>query len=534
MAVKDRATIKAEAASFITDNNAQDVSGGDVRTRIEDLADSCWNLNDYGVVIISEDGEETVFKPSADTNAARGDSLEAAIAAHVENDIIQIGPGIYEVNHSLILKHGVTLLGAGKHATTIRQAWLGSAIGDPSIRAHSLIINEGFDSSVLYTAAGDIECRDFTISCRSSGIGFGHCENVRIHNVHCSEISEATENGHFFDICGVKNFLAEGLTCKAASYGFGIYQVDSAEVNTALQALDPDGVTELTVHVDFTPCQQIRFIGCQSEITGAPSDNSIHYAIHRDNHQGVLFSGCQMLGGRFALDTDDGMSGVVDVTMTGCQFTTTDTTALKPPIRIRSADTDAGPPATVRMRSLNISNNILQFAGSYGLFFRRVDDVVVSGNVIYSATTGAGYGALFYGCRGTFTGNTVSSVNDPAIATSAALFIDEPPPDNTSSQLAITGNIFVNWDRGIDNRDAAGDFVYGPNILIGVTDEVYTGAGNPELVRKVPIGFTSSGADPATTDYPADGNWGVHKNTVSGDLFIAANDGGVIKKLTLI
>lgn len=532
MAVKTRATIKAEAASFITDNSSKDVSGGDVRTRIEDLADSCWNVNDYGVVVISESGVMSVFTPSADTDAARGDALEAAIAAHVEGDTIRIGSGTYEVSYTLVLKAGVTLTGAGRFATTVKQVWLASAIGNPSFKAHSLIINEGFNTEGSYDGAGNIEIRDLTIFCRSSGIGLGHCGNVRIHNVHCAQMTEATENGHFFDICGVKNFLAEGLSFTGVSYGFGVYQVDSAEVNSALQALHTDSSTELTVFVDDTPCQNIRFIGCQSEITGTATDNSVHYAIHRNNHNGILISGCQMTGGRFALDSDDDFSGISNVTMEGCQFVSTDATALKPPVRLRSADTDGGA-GTVRMHSVAIVGCVFEYGGSYGLFFRRVDGLTISGNVLRSTDSNAAYGALFYGCNGTVTGNTVVSTNSPAISGSAAFFTDESPSDATSNQIVFSGNHLVNWDRGVNNVDAAADLILAPNVYVGVNVEVYSAGGNPEQVFKTPGKWTSSVTTPSTTEYPADGNWGIHKDTVAGDLYLAANDGGVIKSVAL-
>jgi hypothetical protein len=44
---------------------------------------------------------------------------------------------------------------------------------------------------------------------------------------------------------------------------------------------------------------------------------------------------------------------------------------------------------------------------------------------------------------------------------------------------------------------------------------------------------TSTNADPTTTEY-INGTWGIHKNSISGDVFIVYNDGGVIKKLTLV
>lgn len=43
---------------------------------------------------------------------------------------------------------------------------------------------------------------------------------------------------------------------------------------------------------------------------------------------------------------------------------------------------------------------------------------------------------------------------------------------------------------------------------------------------------TSTNADPTVAEYPAS-TWGVHKNTTSGDVFVAYNDSGVIKKVLL-
>lgn len=43
---------------------------------------------------------------------------------------------------------------------------------------------------------------------------------------------------------------------------------------------------------------------------------------------------------------------------------------------------------------------------------------------------------------------------------------------------------------------------------------------------------TSTNADPTTTEY-ANQEWGLHKNTTSGDVTLAYNDGGIIKKILL-
>lgn len=45
--------------------------------------------------------------------------------------------------------------------------------------------------------------------------------------------------------------------------------------------------------------------------------------------------------------------------------------------------------------------------------------------------------------------------------------------------------------------------------------------------------FTSTAADPTTTEIPNDSEFGLHKNTSSGAVFLAYNDGGSIKKVQL-
>ena len=46
-------------------------------------------------------------------------------------------------------------------------------------------------------------------------------------------------------------------------------------------------------------------------------------------------------------------------------------------------------------------------------------------------------------------------------------------------------------------------------------------------------GYTSTAADPTTTELPTAGDCGIHKNTTSGTVFLAFNDGGTIKKVAL-
>lgn len=46
-------------------------------------------------------------------------------------------------------------------------------------------------------------------------------------------------------------------------------------------------------------------------------------------------------------------------------------------------------------------------------------------------------------------------------------------------------------------------------------------------------GYTSSADDPTTTELATAGDYGIHKNTTSGTVYLAFNDGGTIKKVAL-
>ena len=46
------------------------------------------------------------------------------------------------------------------------------------------------------------------------------------------------------------------------------------------------------------------------------------------------------------------------------------------------------------------------------------------------------------------------------------------------------------------------------------------------IYEQIGLVRTSSSADPTTTEYPNDKDAGIHKNTTSGDVFLAYNDGG--------
>lgn len=65
-------------------------------------------------------------------------------------------------------------------------------------------------------------------------------------------------------------------------------------------------------------------------------------------------------------------------------------------------------------------------------------------------------------------------------------------------------------------------------LFIQSSGYIVLGAGSPRFV-----GRTSTAADPTTTELPVDKDFGLHKNTASGAVFLAYNDGGAIKKVAL-
>ena len=53
------------------------------------------------------------------------------------------------------------------------------------------------------------------------------------------------------------------------------------------------------------------------------------------------------------------------------------------------------------------------------------------------------------------------------------------------------------------------------------------------VVNQVALLRTSSSADPSISDLPSAGQASIHKNTASGNVFLAYSDGGSIKKVQL-
>lgn len=115
--------------------------------------------------------------------------------------------------------------------------------------------------------------------------------------------------------------------------------------------------------------------------------------------------------------------------------------------------------------------------------------------------------------RGEF--NYISVQGEPAdIAGNAAFIVNFVDPFNNSNPR-VNGDIM--------------QFKAANSIKAYVHSKGYIGmAGSLRM-----LGFLSNTADPTTTDIPSNKDLAIFKNTISGDLFLAYNDSGVIKKVAL-
>lgn len=69
--------------------------------------------------------------------------------------------------------------------------------------------------------------------------------------------------------------------------------------------------------------------------------------------------------------------------------------------------------------------------------------------------------------------------------------------------------------------------------LAYTTDSKQIHVHNGTQYNQVGLSRTSSSSDPTTTQYPNDGDAGIHKNTSSGNIYLAYNNAGSIVKVQL-
>lgn len=149
-----------------------------------------------GVVLQLDAGNRAVYPPSADTDAARGTALIAAVAAAAAGDSIYLGPGAYNIGTTqLVLPAGSSLIGQGFGTTSIVadkrtnnlkvatgvtiQGVKISVLSPSSSSGHSLIGNE----SAAYSNVTIRDCH--LIGEQDIFNGYGEFNNTSIRLVGC-------------------------------------------------------------------------------------------------------------------------------------------------------------------------------------------------------------------------------------------------------------------------------------------------------------------------------------------------------------
>lgn len=148
----------------------------------------------------------------------------------------------------------------------------------------------------------------------------------------------------------------------------------------------------------------------------------------------------------------------------------------------------------------------LNASGSAGLFTIKAID--------RSGNTGAGHGVSVIGGAGSTAttgsaGGRVDIVGGAANGTAANAGGDVRIAGGAPSSTGARGSVILGYDGTNASR------VTVRNTILGLN------------------GYTSSAADPTTTELATAGDYGIHKNTTSGTVYLAFNDGGTIKKVAL-
>jgi len=127
-------------------------------------------------------------------------------------------------------------------------------------------------------------------------------------------------------------------------------------------------------------------------------------------------------------------------------------------------------------------------------------------------------------------------------ASEAKLRLEAIPEDGTSAAYiemlratSTTGTrgLLLYAGDGTSSSYFSVNAATGHTILSGSGGIAVAGGGSVQIGNLNILGKTLAAADPSTTQLPSDGDCSVHKNTSSGNVFLAYNDGGAIKKVQL-
>ena len=164
-----------------------------------------------GVVVTKPNGSRSVYYPAADTNAARGLALEAAFAAAVAGDTIDLSPGTYDV-----AKATSTVIAVPTHY---------QVLAGMTIRLNGAVLQHGvaFDGAVFFGADA---VDGWSIE------GPGVIEGTAATSSGANEIGINTQTSRRWLIrdLTVRYFRNTGIQVNTSSYSTGEY--GSAKVST--------------------------------------------------------------------------------------------------------------------------------------------------------------------------------------------------------------------------------------------------------------------------------------------------------------
>jgi hypothetical protein len=139
------------------------------------------------------------------------------------------------------------------------------------------------------------------------------------------------------------------------------------------------------------------------------------------------------------------------------------------------------------------------------------------------------YGAVtaWFGSQAVSVRNLVFHTNPASRGAESAIFLDNA--QELSQRNAANAQSYLIYNTYTDaNNYERGFLKWDSNVFKIGTEAAGTGTARTLTIENVAKinGSTSSAADPSTTEYPNDGDHGIHKNTTSGNVFLAYNDGG--------
>lgn len=275
-----------------------------------------------GVELYHEGRLVRLFAPAANTDAARGTALEAAITAAAAGDRVVVPPGDYAPAAAMVLKAGMWLdLGAA--AVTAPDAatdlFTADDADDITITGGKLI-GGGSIAGGVYTDGSGIVITGTSERCHVRGVNLSGFKGGGV-----------VLDGDYGSNAETANSIVD---CRAAGCSFGFYIGASTEFNLILGC----HATDCTVGFHVGSGNN-RVIGCAAtavgvsstvgcEVTGAGTSNEGHGVISgctfchltealafRDVVAlGMLVDGCTIYDGQITIDGSD------LITLTGCQI----------------------------------------------------------------------------------------------------------------------------------------------------------------------------------------------------------------------